>query len=156
MPNTAPKIHVLEPEKYELFRAEMKAKYEKTKQIFRATTVRDGNREIIGFDFPCEDGSVIRVGPTFYPWVAHERNTWPHRYMTTKVPVVLKKWNQKHPVDENTTEETLPVGSRVKIVMASRFGDVGITDDLTAEHGYHARVSLEELDKQFEQFSNEP
>ena len=36
-------------------------------------------------------------------------------------------------------------GKRVRVVMASRFGDVGITSNLDAEHGYDTRVSLAEL-----------
>jgi hypothetical protein len=36
-------------------------------------------------------------------------------------------------------------GTRVRVVMASRMGDVGITDDLTAENGYSIRVNVEEL-----------
>lgn len=36
-------------------------------------------------------------------------------------------------------------GKRVRVVMASRFGDVGITEDLTAERGYSKRVFLPEL-----------
>jgi hypothetical protein len=43
-------------------------------------------------------------------------------------------------------------GERVRVVMASRFGDVGITKDLTKEHGYETRVSVEELTN----FSEEP
>ena len=35
---------------------------------------------------------------------------------------------------------TLAAGTRVAVVMASRFGDVGITDDLDAEHGYSRRI----------------
>lgn len=34
-------------------------------------------------------------------------------------------------------------GTRVKIVMVSRFGDVGITEDLNAENGYGCRVNLD-------------
>ena len=34
---------------------------------------------------------------------------------------------------------------RVRLVMASRMGDVGITSDLEAEHGYDRRVMLGEL-----------
>jgi hypothetical protein len=37
-------------------------------------------------------------------------------------------------------------GKRVRVVMASRFGDVGITSDLDAEHGYEMRVFVSELD----------
>jgi hypothetical protein len=36
-------------------------------------------------------------------------------------------------------------GKRVRVVMASRFGDVGITENLSAEHGYGDRVYLPEL-----------
>lgn len=36
-------------------------------------------------------------------------------------------------------------GQRVRIVMASRFGDVGITTNLTTEHGYHKRVAVAAL-----------
>lgn len=37
-------------------------------------------------------------------------------------------------------------GKRVRVVMASRFGDVGITSDLSAEHGYDKRVAVSSLD----------
>lgn len=43
-------------------------------------------------------------------------------------------------------------GKRVRIVMASRFGDVGITEDLTAERGYDLRVYLNALSD----FADEP
>lgn len=33
-------------------------------------------------------------------------------------------------------------GQRVRVVMASRFGDVGVTEDLAAEHGYDRRVAV--------------
>lgn len=36
-------------------------------------------------------------------------------------------------------------GQRVRIVMFSRFGDVGITEDLESETGYGARVEIEAL-----------
>lgn len=36
-------------------------------------------------------------------------------------------------------------GARVRVVMASRLGDVGITGDLQADHGYQKRVAVEEL-----------
>lgn len=37
-------------------------------------------------------------------------------------------------------------GQRVRVVMASRFGDVGITANLRATHGYFKRVHLPDLD----------
>lgn len=36
-------------------------------------------------------------------------------------------------------------GKRVRLTMASRFGDVGITDDLKADRGYKWRVPMGEL-----------
>lgn len=36
-------------------------------------------------------------------------------------------------------------GKRVRVTMASRFGDVGITEVLTAEYGYNKRVPVEAL-----------
>lgn len=36
-------------------------------------------------------------------------------------------------------------GKRVRVTMASRFGDVGITNDLKASQGYTARVFIPEL-----------
>lgn len=124
-------------------------------KTFKCRAVKN-HGQIIAWEYDTEDGTILRVGPTLHPWVPHEPLTWPHRYMTSKVPIVMSKWNQRHPVEENTTKETLPIGSRVKIVMASRFGDVGITDDLTAEHGYHARININQLDEKFENFSMDP
>ena len=51
-------------------------------------------------------------------------------------------WDKNEPV---MADREIPAGTTVKIVMWSRFGDVGITDDLEAEHGYGARVNLSEL-----------
>lgn len=57
----------------------------------------------------------------------------------------MKKWNQGKPGLPAFSDIPLDAGARVKIVMVSRFGDVGITNDLTAETGYHARVELDSL-----------
>jgi hypothetical protein len=46
----------------------------------------------------------------------------------------------------NDFERVVKKGTPVKIVMVSRFGDVGITDNLKAEHGYHARVTFDQLE----------
>jgi hypothetical protein len=37
-------------------------------------------------------------------------------------------------------------GKRVRVVMASRFGDVGITSKLDQEFGYEIRVTIDQLD----------
>lgn len=138
----------------EKMRAELAEKKEKGIRM-ECKAVRE-NGLVVGWDFPCTDGRVARCGPLLYPWLPHEPNTWPHRYMTTKAPVTLFKWNQKHPVEENTATVELPIGTRVKIVMVSRLGDVGITDDLAAEHGYHARFMINNLSEQFENFGMVP
>lgn len=36
-------------------------------------------------------------------------------------------------------------GDRVRVVMASRLGDVGVTKDFDAAHGYDARFFVEQL-----------
>lgn len=78
-------------------------------------------------------------------WVPHQRDTWPWQIGKLRQPVRLRIWNG-HNTDPEFTERLLPTGTMVKIVMVSRFGDVGITDDLTAQVGYHARIDLELLE----------
>ena len=63
-------------------------------------------------------------------------------YVTTTIPLKMSHWNGKHPVEENTTYTEIPAGSTLKIVMVSRFGDCGLTDDMTASHGYGLRVDF--------------
>src|SRR5688572_13948279 len=48
----------------------------------------------------------------------------------------------------NAAMENVPLkaGQRVRVVMASRFGDVGVTPDLDAKHGYVARILVSDLD----------
>jgi hypothetical protein len=58
-------------------------------------------------------------------------------HATLTQPVVLQKWNGQGQED---TLVPLKAGTRVNVVMASRFGDVGITDDLHAEGGYDFRI----------------
>lgn len=115
---------------------------------------------IVAWGLHCEDGSVLKAPATLIPWVPHERATWPFNYMTTKEPITLKIWNghswQRMGKESEYTDKPLPIGTRVKIVMVSRFGDVGITDDLTSENGYHLRIDISELEQKFENFGNEP
>lgn len=112
---------------------------------------KDG--KIIAWDFDCEDGTILRVSPTMFPWIPHERNTWPCRYMTTKVPISYRNYGK---ADDETKLISIPVGTRVKIVMASRFGDVGITRDLLTETNYFLRIDISELPKKFDNFSMKP
>lgn len=79
-------------------------------------------------------------------WVPHHPETWPWRIGRLKVETTFRKWHG-HGADPEFTNYTVPAGTRVKIVMVSRFGDVGITRNLSAEHGYGARVLLTDLER---------
>lgn len=88
--------------------------------------------------FDLVDGKVVethRLGPEFL-------------YATITKPVIFSAWNGKHPVDENTTKDAKPGGTRVIVTMVSRFGDVGIrARNLDKKrHGYDARVPPDALD----------
>jgi len=47
----------------------------------------------------------------------------------------------------NPHSPKLKAGTKVKVVMASRFGDCGITTDLTKQNGYSNRVMPWELEQ---------
>ena len=68
-------------------------------------------------------------------FVPHHRETWPWRLARTRVAI--------EPMRSSTP---IPAGTTVKIVMASRFGDLGITRDLDADYGYEARVMPDDLE----------
>lgn len=78
----------------------------------------------------------------------HHPETWPWLFGRLKRPVIMQTylgyWNSSGPEVER---RTIDAGTLVRIVMVSRFGDVGITDDLNATYGYHARVLLKDLDR---------
>ena len=63
----------------------------------------------------------------------------PKLFATVAKPMRFSRWNG-HGEDPEFTEYDVHIGTTVRIVMYSRFGDVGVTDDLNAEYGYHARV----------------
>lgn len=54
-------------------------------------------------------------------------------------PVLYATLTQDYP------SANLKTGQRVRVVMASRFGDLGITADFTAESGYAMRCMVSEL-----------
>lgn len=68
-----------------------------------------------------------------------------HKVFRLREDVTGRDWHG-HGADPEFTDHLLPKGSLVKVVMVSRFGDCGITDNLTAENGYIARVCPELLD----------
>ena len=60
-----------------------------------------------------------------------------HRTATAilKREVTIKKRTSLH--DETTEYDVVwPAGTKVKVIMASRFGHVGLTDDLDSDYGY--------------------
>lgn len=80
-------------------------------------------------------------------WIPHKPEFWPFRYAILKRDVKMEDysgyWKDKEPVMIN--QRIVKKGTKVKINMYSRFGDVGITDDLNKEKGYHARIELDDL-----------
>lgn len=55
----------------------------------------------------------------------------------------LGYWSGKEPAMKKVE---MVAGQKVRVVMASRFGDVGITPNLEARHGYIARLPVSALD----------
>lgn len=86
-------------------------------------------------------------------WLPHDRETWPWRIGKLKVPIQLRSWHG-HDANPEFTYRDVPAGAIVKIVMVSRMGHVGITDNLEAETGYQACVLLEELEPLTEPATN--
>lgn len=87
-------------------------------------------------DMTVEEQAIIR--DLYEAKAGHGHKT---AYCTVAKPITLSKWNGVHPVDKNTTDVVVQPGTTLKIVMVSRFGDCGLTDDLDADHGYHVRVN---------------
>ncbi|MFA5366689.1 MAG: hypothetical protein WC333_02295 [Dehalococcoidia bacterium] len=74
----------------------------------------------------------------------------------TKKDFEMHVWNGTHPVEKNTTEHICKAGTKVRVWMVSRMGDLGITDNLKDPHGYDCRgVEAEDLyDWEFVRTSN--
>ena len=64
---------------------------------------------------------------------------------TTTEDHEMHVWNGTHPVDVNTTVHTCKAGTEVLVWMVSRFGDVGITDNLVDARGYSIRIDPDKL-----------
>lgn len=80
--------------------------------------------------------------PMFYKmWEMKANHTWFNYevYATTTKELEMCVWNGTHPVEKNTTRHLCPAGSRVRVWMVSRFGDAGVTDNLTNPKGYDIR-----------------
>lgn len=81
-------------------------------------------------------------------WKLKADRQWWSKVITARVKQDCKMsvWNGIHPPEENTTEHVCKAGTRVRVWMVSRFGDVGITDNLDEPHGYDARVEPDILE----------
>jgi creatinine amidohydrolase/Fe(II)-dependent formamide hydrolase-like protein len=60
-------------------------------------------------------------------------------YAITNKDFDMSVWSGIHPVESNTTKHICKKDSRVRVWMVSRFGDVGITDNLINPTGYNVR-----------------
>lgn len=60
-------------------------------------------------------------------------------YAKTTKEITMDVWNGKHPVENNCTKHICNAGTKVRVWMVSRFGDVGVTDNLKKPIGYDVR-----------------
>lgn len=96
-------------------------------------------KELFNLKYPAQ----VNEDPSAMFWWNHFRI-----YAHTTVDVVMRVWNHKHPVEENTADHICKKGVKVRVSMISRMGDVGITDNLEKEFGYDARgVDVKTLTK---------
>jgi hypothetical protein len=68
-----------------------------------------------------------------------------HIFAKTNKEFKMNVWNGKHPVDKNSSVHICTINTKVIIWMVSRFGDVGITDNLINPKGYDCRIECEDL-----------
>lgn len=77
------------------------------------------------------------------PWSddqKHLKNWYDFKiYAKTTKDLEMSVWNGIHPVDDNTTNYICKAGTKVQIWMVSKFGDVGVTDNLQNPIGYNIR-----------------
>lgn len=67
-------------------------------------------------------------------------------YAKTVKDIEMNVWNGKHPVEPNCIKHICKAGTRVRVWMVSRFGDVGITDNIENPKGYDVRGLDADLD----------
>lgn len=62
-------------------------------------------------------------------------------YAKTTKDIMMSVWNGKHEpsVEANCKDHICKAGTRVRVWMVSRMGDVGVTDNLINPKGYDAR-----------------
>ncbi len=64
-------------------------------------------------------------------------------YVTTTEPVPMGSKDHKGPWNGNP-DRIIPTGTTIKVVMMSGMGDCGLTDDLSATHGYAVRLDVDD------------
>lgn len=75
---------------------------------------------------------LLSGAPMDHGWMPHKPETWQYRYARLR---------KSRMVGNHHCES----GDWVKIVMVSRLGDVGITNNLDGESNYESRVELKDL-----------
>jgi len=81
-------------------------------------------------------------------WKPHQPDTWKARYGTLRNGLKMSHFTGDFGENDPVMRVVdCPAGTRVKIVMVSRFGDIGITEDLSGDRGgYGCRVYFSDLD----------
>jgi hypothetical protein len=79
-------------------------------------------------------------------WTYKQRIPDMELYGVLKRSVTMRTWNGRHPVEENSTTHVAAEGTKVRIWMVSRFGDIGVTDNLKDPYGYDARIDPEDVE----------
>lgn len=102
-----------------------------------ATQINDViKREILSFD---------ELFNLKYPAQVKEDSKWMfffskfEIFAKTKKDFNMRVWNGHHPPEKNTSEHICPTGTKVRIWMVSRMGDIGITDNMVDPKGYDCR-----------------
>lgn len=67
----------------------------------------------------------------------------PHGYITTTAPIPMGSKDGDGPWGPNP-DRIIPAGATLKIVMVSRMGDCGLSDNLEADYGYDVRLNWED------------
>ena len=82
-------------------------------------------------------------------WVPHKRETWPWSFGRVKRDIVgreyMHEWNEAGPIMKDVL---MIKGTLVRIVMVSRFGDIGITPYLDDPIGYLARIGFDDIERE--------
>ncbi len=76
-------------------------------------------------------------------WMYEHKGERKLGFITTTAPVPMGSTDDKGPWGPNP-RKIIPAGRTLRIVMVSRFGDCGLTDDLKAQYGYDVRLSWED------------